>query len=167
MTEEFFPLLPFFLHSEWTIYLSFHRNLLEILENNSSSRPKSDMSGNVFHFRFWYFLFAEKEVKNRHWLNLYYGPNSVYKLYIHYLIQSSKLPYHWGPWVAQLVKWAILDFGSGHDFTVHGIKPQVGLCDDSTQPAWDSLYPFLSLTASSLVACAHSHSLSLSLKINK
>ena len=36
---------------------------------------------------------------------------------------------------AQLVKHPTLDFGSGHDLTVHGIELHVGLCDDSTEPA--------------------------------
>ena len=31
------------------------------------------------------------------------------------------------------------DFGSGHDLTVHGLKPLIGLCADSVEPAWDSL----------------------------
>ena len=29
----------------------------------------------------------------------------------------------WGAWVAESVKHPTLDFGSGHDFTVHGFKP--------------------------------------------
>ena len=44
-----------------------------------------------------------------------------------------------------LVKRPILDFGSGHDLMVHEIEPRVGLCSDSTGPAWDSLSPSLSL----------------------
>ena len=39
------------------------------------------------------------------------------------------------------VKRPTLDFGSGHDLT---FVPRVGLCADSTQPAWDSLFPSLS-----------------------
>ena len=50
-----------------------------------------------------------------------------------------------GAWVAQSVKRPTLDFGSGHDLRVHGIEPRVELCDDSAQPALDSLSPFLSL----------------------
>ena len=38
-------------------------------------------------------------------------------------------------WVAQSVKHPTLDFASGHDLTVRGFKPWVGLCDDSTEPA--------------------------------
>ena len=36
------------------------------------------------------------------------------------------------------VKCLTLDFGSGHDLTVHGAEPHVGLCTDSEEPAWDS-----------------------------
>ena len=32
---------------------------------------------------------------------------------------------------AQSVEHLTLVFGSGHDFTVHGIKPRIGLCADS------------------------------------
>ena len=32
-----------------------------------------------------------------------------------------------------------LDFGSGHDLTVHGIEPQIGLSTDSAEAARDSL----------------------------
>ena len=44
-----------------------------------------------------------------------------------------------GTWVAQLVKRLTLGFGSGHDLTVCGIKPCVGLHALSAEPAWDSL----------------------------
>ena len=53
---------------------------------------------------------------------------------------------HRGAWVAQLVIRSTLDFGSGHDLTVHEIKPHVRLCTDSMEPAWDFLSP-LSLSA--------------------
>ena len=33
-----------------------------------------------------------------------------------------------GAWVAQSVKGPTLDFDSGHDLTVHGFWPHVGLC---------------------------------------
>ena len=46
-----------------------------------------------------------------------------------------------GAWVAQLVTHPTLDFGSGHDFVVHGFEPCVRLCADSTEPAWDPLTP--------------------------
>ncbi|XP_044896557.1 BLOC-1-related complex subunit 7 isoform X2 [Felis catus] len=48
---------------------------------------------------------------------------------------------------------------SGHDLTVHEIKPLDGLCAESMQPAWDP--PSLPLPH------LHIHTLSLSLKINK
>ena len=38
--------------------------------------------------------------------------------------------------VAQLVKRLTPDFDSGHDLTVCGIEPHVGLCTDSVDPAW-------------------------------
>ena len=41
--------------------------------------------------------------------------------------------------MAELVKHPTLDFGSGHDLTVRGIKPHVGLHVDSMDPTWDSL----------------------------
>ena len=44
-----------------------------------------------------------------------------------------------GAWVAQLVKHPALDFGSGHDLTVWGMEPHVGLWADSTEPTWDAL----------------------------
>ena len=46
-----------------------------------------------------------------------------------------------GTWVAQLVKHLALDFGSGHDVTVHGIEPREGLCTDSVEPAWTPSLP--------------------------
>ena len=33
----------------------------------------------------------------------------------------------WGTWVAQSVKRLTLDFGSGHNLTVHEFEPRVGL----------------------------------------
>ena len=39
------------------------------------------------------------------------------------------------------VKCLTLDFGSGHDFMVHGIEPCDRLCAHSVEPAWDSLSP--------------------------
>ena len=41
----------------------------------------------------------------------------------------------------QLVKHPTLDFSSGLDLTVREFKPQVRLCVDSVEPAWDSLPP--------------------------
>ena len=65
--------------------------------------------------------------------------------------------------MAQLVKHQTLDFGSGHDLTVCGIKLCIGFCADSVEPAWDSL---LSLPLPDHV---HIHILSLSpsLSLNK
>ena len=48
-----------------------------------------------------------------------------------------------GACVAQLAKHPTLDFGSSQDLIVHEIKPQVGLCTDSVETAWDSLSPSL------------------------
>ena len=45
--------------------------------------------------------------------------------------------------MTQLVKFPTLDFGSGHDLMVCEIEPQVGLCADSVEPAWDFLSPSL------------------------
>ena len=41
--------------------------------------------------------------------------------------------------MAQSVKRRLLIFSSGHDLTVCEIEPRVGLCADSTEPAWESL----------------------------
>ena len=38
----------------------------------------------------------------------------------------------------------ILDFSSGHDLTVCGFEPQVGLCAGSVEPVWYSLSSSLS-----------------------
>ena len=68
---------------------------------------------------------------------------------------------HRGAWVAQSVKHLSLDFSSGHDLTVRGIKPHVRLCTDSAEPAWNSLSLLLSLPL------PHSCSLALSLSLSK
>ena len=44
-----------------------------------------------------------------------------------------------GTWVAQSAKRPTLNFGSGHDLTVHRFKPRIGLWAESMEPAWDSL----------------------------
>ena len=44
-----------------------------------------------------------------------------------------------GTWVAQSVEDPTLDLGSGHDFTIHGFEPHVGLLTESVEPASDSL----------------------------
>ena len=72
--------------------------------------------------------------------------------------------------MAQSVKRPTLGFGSGHDLTVRGFEPRVGLCADSMGPAWDPLSPPFSLpfpTHVYMLALSLSLSLSLSLKINK
>ena len=61
-----------------------------------------------------------------------------------------------GASVAQQVKHLPLGFGSGHDLTIHGFKPLIGLYADGREPAWDSLS--LPLSVSPLSA----HVLSLS-----
>ena len=45
-----------------------------------------------------------------------------------------------GTWVVQLVKHPALDFGSGHDLSVHEIEPHSGLCIDGAEPARGSLF---------------------------
>ena len=62
--------------------------------------------------------------------------------------------------MTQSVKHPTLDFGSGHDLTVCGIEPRIGLCTDSVEPAWN-LSLALSLSLPWLL------SFSFSLKINK
>ena len=49
-------------------------------------------------------------------------------------------------WVVQSVERPTLDFSSGHDLAVCDFKPHVGLCADSAEPAWDSVFLSLSLT---------------------
>ena len=43
--------------------------------------------------------------------------------------------------MAQSVKRPTLDIDSGHDLTVYGTEPRVGLCADSMEAVWDSLSP--------------------------
>ena len=74
-------------------------------------------------------------------------------------VKIKKISSMWGTWVAQLIEWSALGFGSGHDLTVHEFQSHFGLCTDSTEPAWD----FVSLS----LPLSGSLSLSLSLKINK
>ena len=61
-----------------------------------------------------------------------------------------------GAWVAQLVKYLTLDFGSGHDFMVHEIEPALG----SALSAW-SLLVILSLPLSLLLSPTRTLSQSL------
>ena len=59
------------------------------------------------------------------------------------------------------LSWAS-NFGSGHDLTVRGFKPRVGLCANSTEPGASFRF------CVSFSVCPHPSSLSLSLsKINK
>ena len=51
-------------------------------------------------------------------------------------------------WVAQVVKCPPLEFGSGHDFTVHQYKPHLRLCADNVEPARDCLSLPLPLSSS-------------------
>ena len=46
----------------------------------------------------------------------------------------------WGTWVAQSVKCLTLGFSSGHDLRVRELEPHIGLCTDSTEPAWDIFF---------------------------
>ena len=46
--------------------------------------------------------------------------------------------------MAQSVKCLTLEFGSGHDLTVHQFEPHVGFPIDRAEPAWDVLTPSLS-----------------------
>ena len=39
----------------------------------------------------------------------------------------------WGAWVAQSAECPTLDFSSGHDLTIRGFEPRVGLCADSSE----------------------------------
>ena len=47
--------------------------------------------------------------------------------------------------MAQSVQCPTADFGSGHDLTVPELEPGIRLHADSTEPAWDSLSPSVSL----------------------
>ena len=64
--------------------------------------------------------------------------------------------------MAQSVKRPTLDFGSGHDLTVRGFEPHVGLSPDSAEPAWGSLFPSLSLSLSAPPLLSRFLALSLS-----
>ena len=50
--------------------------------------------------------------------------------------------------------WLSICLSSGHDLTVHGFKPHVGLCTDSADPTSDFLFP--SLSTHTLLMLAHS-----------
>ena len=55
-----------------------------------------------------------------------------------------------------------LDFGSGHDLVVRGFEPQVRLCTDSVEPAWD--VPLLPPCPSPTPIYTHTPSLKTNLK---
>ena len=57
---------------------------------------------------------------------------------------------YWGAWVAQQVKCPTLGLSSGHDLMVCEFELHVGLCTDSTEPAWDSVSPSLCLSPARL-----------------
>lgn len=67
---------------------------------------------------------------------------------IHYNMLSTGVP----AWLCR-VRRPNIDFGSGHDLTVHEFKPHMGLCADSVEPAWDSI-SLPSLSAPPLLVCA-------------
>ena len=60
--------------------------------------------------------------------------------------------------MAHSVKHPTLNLGSGHDLTVRGFEPHIGLCTEGGDPAWNSLSSLYSYPT-----CARSLSLSLSL----
>ena len=64
--------------------------------------------------------------------------------------------------MAQSVRRLTLDLSSGHDLTVGGFEPHVGLHSDSVEPGWGSL----SLPLSLLLPCSYSLCLSFSLSLN-
>ena len=66
-----------------------------------------------------------------------------------------------GTWVAHSIKRLTFGFDSGQDITVYEIEPRIGLCTDSTIPAWDSLY------LSFLLSFSLSKYINKYLKINK
>ena len=69
----------------------------------------------------------------------------------------SKIQYVWGTWVAQSVEYLLQ---LGHDLTVPGFEPIVGLCADSSElePALDSVSPSLSASPQLMLCLSFSHS---------
>ena len=49
--------------------------------------------------------------------------------------EALKTGFAWGAWMAQSVKHPTLGVSSGHDLTLRGIKPRLGLHVDSVEPA--------------------------------
>ena len=105
---------------------------------------------------FW--INKRREISGRHsWFAFHIAfPHFLPCLPAHENIYRSKIR---DAWVAQSDKHQTPDFDSGHDLVAHEIKPRVGLCTDSAEPAWDSL----SLTLLCLCTSSLSHSLALSL----
>ena len=68
-------------------------------------------------------------------------------------------------WVAQLVKGPTVSFASGHDLTVPEMKPRIGFCADSLEPAWASLSPSFSVPP--LLLPSHESAYSLKIKIKQ
>ena len=68
-------------------------------------------------------------------LALGYGTGILCKVQLH-----SGVP----GWLSQLSA-PTLGFSSGHDLSVCGFESRVGLCAESTEPAWGTLSPSLSL----------------------
>ena len=62
---------------------------------------------------------------------------------IHSISTRSFIKHPWSAQVTQSLEHQTLDFGSGHDFTVPEFEPQIRLCVDSAEPAWDLLSPSL------------------------
>ena len=80
-------------------------------------------------------------------------------------VQIRALRDRWAPgWLSQLSSRLLV--GSGHDLTLWGIQPPVGLCVDSVEPIWDSLSLSVSLYAPPPTHM-RSRSLSLSLFLHK
>ena len=57
-----------------------------------------------------------------------------------YTGNTRKMPSGRGAWVALQVRCLTLGLGSGQDLTVHEFEPRIGLCANSAQPAWVSLF---------------------------
>ena len=80
------------------------------------------------------------------------------------ILLQMKTKLDWDTWVAHSVECWIPDFGSGHDLTVCGIEPCIGLHADNVEAAWDSLSPTLSAPPH---LCVGVHTLSVSLSQTK
>ena len=58
---------------------------------------------------------------------------------------------------AQLTEGPTLDFSSGHDLTVREFESRVGLCADSSEPAWGSFPLSLPLSLSLSLSLKNKH----------